>query len=179
MISRFTISMVTEPETNALLRIVSTLGRHRLEIESLASTLAARRDSYRHTVVVRAEAERVRRAMKQLDSALGVLEATWCAMDQAVDREMALYKLSVDLAGGGDALETVVTGSRARILIAGADYVVVEKTGTSDEISELFESLERFGVMEFVRSGQATVSRPPSEVALDGHHQIQMKSGAS
>jgi acetolactate synthase-1/3 small subunit len=171
--------MVTEPETNALLRIVSTLGRHRLDIESLTSTVAGGGGAYRHTVVVRAATEKVRRVMKQLESAIGVLDAAWYPIDEAIDREMALYKLSVDLVAGGDALESVITRSRARIVLAGADYVIVEKTGGRDEINELFDSLERFGVMEFVRTGQATLTRPPSEAALDGHHQIHMESGTS
>ena len=156
----FTISMLTEKEAGVLLRILSTLGRHRLQIESFASTAASIPGLYRHTAVVRAQPDRVRRAMKQLSSALGVVEANYYPQGDTVDRELGLYKLSVDLAEGGEALERLVRETRARTVLAGAGYVVVEKTGSQEELEELFHNLEPFGVMEFVRSGQTTVTRP-------------------
>lgn len=163
---QFTISMLTEKEVSALLRIVATLGRHRLQIESFASTTVGEAGLYRHTVVVRAKPDRVRRVMKQLSSALGVLEAECYSQGDTVDRELGLYKLSVDLAGGGEALERLVCQTRARIVLAGPDGVVVEKTGSQEELEEFFNSLEPFGVMEFVRSGQTTVTRPMAETVV-------------
>ena len=163
---QFTISMLTEKEASALLRVVATLGRHRLQIESFASTTVGTAELYRHTVVVRATPDRVRRVMKQLSSALGVVEADYYSQGETVDRELGLYRLSVDLAGGGEALERLVRQTRARIVLAGSDYVVVEKTGSPDELEELFNSLEPFGVMEFVRSGQTTVTRPMAETVV-------------
>jgi acetolactate synthase-1/3 small subunit len=161
--SRFTISLLTEREAGVLLRLVATLGRHRLRIESLATTALGASGLYRHTVSVEAAPDRVRRAMKQLDSSVGVLEARYDAKGRTIDRELGLYRLSIDLAAGGEALERLVRQTRARIVEAGPDYVVVEKTGDREELEELFGSLEPFGVMEFVRSGQATVSKPIAE----------------
>jgi acetolactate synthase-1/3 small subunit len=160
MDAQFTISMLTERETSALLRIVATLGRHGLQIESLVTSAAGMAELYRHTVVVRAQPDRVRRAMKQLSSALGVVEANYYSQGDTVDRELGLYKLSVDLAEGGEALERIVLRTRARVILAGPGHVVVEKTGSREELDDLFGSLEPFGVMEFVRSGQTTVTRP-------------------
>jgi len=161
---QFTISMLTEREGSALLRVVSTLGRHRLNIESLASAVAGAgsgtADLYRISVVVRGSGEGVRRAVKQLDSALGVLQADYFSSGETVNRELGLYKLSVDLEAGGEALERLVRQTRARMVLAGPDYVVIEKTGSQVELEDLFESLEPFGVMEFARSGQVTVTRP-------------------
>ncbi len=167
---QFTISMLTEKASSALLRIVSTLARHRLQIESLTSAAAASSDLYRHTVVVRAEPDHVRRAMKQLDTALGVLQADYYPQGATVDRELGLFKLSVDLASGGDSLERLVRRSRAKVVLAGPDYVVIEKTGSREEIEELLTSFEPFGVMEFVRSGQTTVTKPMAAVMV--HEEI-------
>jgi acetolactate synthase-1/3 small subunit len=166
--SEFTISLVTEQDAAVLLRVVSTLGRHRLEISSF--TTIAIGDSgggmYRHTAAVIGEADRVRRAMKQLGSALGVLEARYCRGGETIDRELGLYTLSMDLAAGGAALKDTVTRNGARVVVAGADYIVIEKTGSREEVEDLFKSLEPFGVMEFVRSGQTTVTKPVAEAMV-------------
>jgi acetolactate synthase-1/3 small subunit len=37
---------------------------------------------------------------------------------------------------------------------------VVEKTGNEKEIQQLFQELERFGMLEFVRSGMVAVTKP-------------------
>ena len=160
---QFTISILTVNETSALLRLTACLSRHRVHIESLTMTQGEVSDVYRHTIVVRADPECVRRTVKQIESGVGVLRAEYHAEGETVDREVALYKLSVDGVAGGKSLEKLVRNSRARVLVAGSGYVVVEKTGHKDEIEELFSSLEPFGVMEFVRSGRVAVTKPAPE----------------
>lgn len=155
---RFTISVLTVREASALLRVIATIGRHRLGIESVASGDAGDAELSRHTVVVRAAPDRIRRAMKQLGSALGVVEADYYPEGETLDREMALYKLSVDLAAGGEALERLVRQRRARVVLGGPDYVVIEKTGGGEEIDELLRRLEPFGVIEFARTGRVRVT---------------------
>ena len=68
---QFTISVLTENETSALIRLTACLGRHRVHIESLTITESEVSDVYQHTIVVRAEPERIRRAMKQIGAAVG------------------------------------------------------------------------------------------------------------
>jgi len=156
---QYTLSVLTENETSSLLRLTTCLARHRLEIESFTCAAADQSDLYRHTVVVRAPPDRIRRAVKQISAFVGVLETHYQSDGETVDREVALYRLSVDAGAVGDSLQKLVRTSRARILVAGQDYVVVEKTGHGGEIQELFEKLEPFGVTEFVRSGRVMVTR--------------------
>ena len=40
------------------------------------------------------------------------------------------------------------------------DYTVIEKTGHTNETQKLFEELEPFGILEFVRSGPVSISKP-------------------
>ena len=163
---KYTLSVVTENETSALLRLATCLARHRVEIESFTCAAGDQSDLYRHTVVVRAHPDRIRRAIKQIGACVGVLSVHYQSDGATVDREVALYKLSVDASAVGNSLQKLVRSSRARILVAGQDYVVVEKTGHGDEIQELFENLEPFGVTEFVRSGRVMVTKSqPTSVA--------------
>lgn len=158
MEQRFTISVLTVKGAGALLRMIATIGRHQLRIESVASADAGEGELSRHTVVVRAAPDRIRRAMKQMGSELGVVEADYYPEGATLDRELAVYKLSVDLASAGAPLEKLVRQRRARVVLGGPGYVVIEKTGTGEEIEELLGQLEPFGVIEFARTGRVRVT---------------------
>jgi acetolactate synthase-1/3 small subunit len=165
MDSQFVVSALTEKEVSSLLRVTACLGRHNVEIDSLCCTNGRGDDVYQHTLVVNATPDRVRRAVKQIGACVGVLEVHYHAVEDTLDREVALFRLSVDAASLGNSLAKVVRSGRARILVAGQGYVVLEKTGSRDEIEEFSNNLEPFGVMEFVRSGKVTVTKPRPKLA--------------
>ncbi len=157
---QFTVSALTENDSSSLLRLAACLGRHRVKIESFTCTNGGKSKLYQHTIVVRATPERVRRAVKQIGAAMGVLDVNFHRDEETHERQVALFKLSLDATAIGSSLGKIVRTSRARILVAGSGYVVVEKTGSQREIEELLGSLEPFGVMEFVRSGSISVTKP-------------------
>lgn len=157
--SQFTLSIRTENEPGALLRLTMALARHRIRIESLTSTSDESAGVSRHIVLVRARPEGVRRAMKQIQVAMGVLAAKAYPEGETIDREVALYKLSVESLQGADELRNLVRARRARVLVRAEDCVIIEKTGCGREIEEFYESLQPFGVMEFVRTGRVMVTK--------------------
>ena len=162
---QFSVSALTENDIGSFLRVAACFGRHRVVIESFSCTNGEESGVYRHSLVVRATPDRIRRAIKQIGASVGVLAASYRPVEDTVDREVALFKLSVDGAAIGNSLARIVRTSRARILIMGEGYVVLEKTGTADEIEELSENLQHFGVMEFERSGKVSVTKPRPEFA--------------
>jgi acetolactate synthase-1/3 small subunit len=74
-------------------------------------------------------------------------------------QEIALYKVSTDLLFESDKVEKIVRRSGARILEVTREYVVIEKTGHSDETQQLFDELNVFGVTQFIRSGRVAITR--------------------
>jgi acetolactate synthase I/III small subunit len=160
----YTLSILTERESGALVRLTMALARHRIAIDSLTTTTE---DSgvYRHVIGVTAAPDRVRRAMKQIEAAVGVLTGEYFAGGETVDREVALFKVDVGGIQEGDALRELVRARRARVLVQSGDYVIIEKTGYGQEIVEFSGSLRPFGVIEYVRSGRVMVTRTgPAEL---------------
>ena len=51
----------------------------------------------------------------------------------------------------------------ARILEITREYTVIEKTGHEEETQALFEGLNTFGVLQFIRSGRIAITRSPIE----------------
>lgn len=174
---QFTLSILTESEPVALIRLTTTLARHRIGIVSMTSTWE-NSDIARHIVLVRARPESVRRSMKQIQAAVGVLAADWYPEGQTIDREVALYKLSLDGIRDPDAFRDLVRNGRARVLVRGEDYLIVERTGCGREIEAFCEALRPFGVMEFVRSGRVMVTKAgPAELTGVGASSGQRLNG--
>ena len=62
-----------------------------------------------------------------------------------------------------DTVEKIVRKASARILEITREYVVIEKTGHKEETQALFEELNEFRVLQFIRSGRVALSRDPIE----------------
>jgi len=60
-------------------------------------------------------------------------------------------------------IEKIVRNAGARILEITREYTVIEKTGHKEETQALFEELNKFKVMQFIRSGRVALTRDPIE----------------
>ncbi len=156
----FTVSVFTESQDGVLNRLVDTLSKRRLRIESLTSCECEVAGVYRHTIVLAATDDQIRKVVKQIEKNVDALKAFYHADNETVHQEIALYKLPIEAMLEGDCLENIVRRFQARILALESDYVVIEKTGHEDETRELLDKLEPFGVMEFARSGRVAITKP-------------------
>ena len=78
-------------------------------------------------------------------------------------QEIALYKVPTEALYDSDTVETIVRKASARILEITREYVVIEKTGHKEETQALFNELNQFKVMQFIRSGRVALTRDPIE----------------
>jgi len=62
-----------------------------------------------------------------------------------------------------DQIERLIRSHNARILEITPEYIVIEKTGHKEETQELFQRLNEFGVLQFIRSGRIAITRSPIE----------------
>ena len=45
------------------------------------------------------------------------------------------------------------------------EFTIIEKTGHKEETQRLFDELEPYGILEFVRSGRVAITKPMKEFA--------------
>jgi acetolactate synthase-1/3 small subunit len=76
-----------------------------------------------------------------------------------VHQEIALYKIATESFVDGSA-EHIVRNHHARILTVDKEFTIIEKTGQPEELQDLFNELDQYGVLEFVRSGRVAISKP-------------------
>lgn len=163
MKQEFIITIYSENHIGLLNRITINFTRRKMNIESLTVSESAIRGISKFTIVVNEEEDRVKKVVGQLEKVVEVLKAFYHTNDEMVFQEIALYKVQTDTLYDSDQVERMVRKAGARILEITREYTVIEKTGHKEETQELFDALNQFGVLQFIRSGRVAITRDPIE----------------
>lgn len=164
-ISCYTLSVFSENKVGLLNRITIAFTRRKINIESLTVSDSEEPGVHRYTIVVNETLDKVKKLVKQLERHVEVYRAVYHANEETVYQEIALYKVPINARHNGASLEEIVRKNHARILSVESDFMIIEKTGHKEETHELFELLKPFGLMEFVRSGRVSVTKPMKRFA--------------
>lgn len=163
MKQEFIITIYSENHIGLLNRITINFTKRKMNIESLTVSESAIKGISKFTIVVNEEEDRVKKVVGQLEKVVEVLKAFYHTNDEMVFQEIALYKVQTDTLYDSDQVERMVRKAGARILEITREYTVIEKTGHKEETQELFEALNQFGVLQFIRSGRVAITRDPIE----------------
>ncbi|MDP4184170.1 MAG: acetolactate synthase small subunit [Bacteroidota bacterium] len=163
MLKEFIISVYTENHIGLLNRITIIFTRRKVNIESLTVSESAIKGISKFTIVVHIPEERVKTIVAQIEKQVEVLKAFYHTEEEMIYQEVALYKVSTDILTSSNQIESLVRQHNARILEVTHDYTVIEKTGHKEETQELFNQLNQFGVLQFIRSGTIAITRSPFE----------------
>ena len=163
MKQEYIITVFSEDHIGLLSRITIVFTRRKINIDSLTVSESAIAGVFKFTIVIRETADRVEKVVGQLEKIVDVLKVFANTNDEMIYQEIALYKVSTEFLFESDDVEKIVRNSGARILEVTREYVVIEKTGHSDETQRLFDELNVFGVTQFIRSGRVAITRSTIE----------------
>ena len=163
MKNEFIIIIYSENHIGLLTRITIVFTRRKINIESLTVSESAIKGIYKFTIVVKSNQDQVKKVVGQIEKIVDVLKAFYHTNEEMIYQEIALYKVSTQSLYESDLIERIVRNSGARILEITREYTVIEKTGHKEETQELFEQLNKFKVMQFIRSGRVALTRDPIE----------------
>lgn len=156
----YTLSVFTENRIGVLHRIITVFTRRHLSIDSFTTSETEVSGIFRFIVVLETDPIMAEKVRKQLEKIIGVIRAFALKQEDIVQQELALYKIKTDKLGNGK-LEAIIRDNNARVLSFETDYVMIEKTGLSEETIQLFHQLTPFGVLGFSRSGTIAISKKP------------------
>jgi acetolactate synthase-1/3 small subunit len=160
MKQEFTIIIFSENHVGLLNQVTTVFTRRQINIESLTTSESAISGIHKFTVVVFTTREQVDKLVAQLDKKIDVLKAFVFSADEVIHQEIALYKVTTEaLLNSNGSVEKLVRQYGARIIEVTRDYTVIEKSGQKHETQELFEKLDKFGVLQFTRSGRIAVTK--------------------
>jgi len=163
MTQEYIISVYSENHIGLLTRITIVFTRRKVNIESLTVSESAIKGVYKFTIVIRSTEHQVVKIVGQIEKLIDVLKAFYHTNDEMIYQEIALYKVATEALYESDTIEKVVRNAGARILEITREYTVIEKTGHKEETQALFEELNKYKVMQFIRSGRVALTRDPIE----------------
>ncbi|QKZ11434.1 acetolactate synthase small subunit [Spirosoma sp. KUDC1026] len=156
----YTICIFTQNTIGLLNRITIIFTRRRLNIESLTVSETERKGVSRFTIVIKSESrEEVEKLVRQIRKIVEVMAVFGYLNDEIVFNEIALFKIATPLGAKSLDVETINKQYKAWVVYWGLDYVVIEKTGSEDDIFGFFEYLKQYEILEFVRSGRVAVGK--------------------
>ena len=158
MEQQYTISILVNNKPGVMVRLGQTFARRGFNVESLVVSPAHDPRMSRMTVVVQGDPETFDQILRQLNKLVDVINAVHHQADNAVEREMALFKLEVSPERRAEVFQ-IIDVFRAKTVDVGENSLIVETTGSSSKIDALERLLATMGLREMVRTGKLLMAR--------------------
>ncbi|MFC5044882.1 acetolactate synthase small subunit [Aquimarina hainanensis] len=161
----YTISVYTENNIGLLNRISAIFLKRRINLDSFTASVSEIKDVFRFTIVVSVTEEQVRKIITQIEKQIEVIKAFYHRDDETIYQETALFKISSKLLFEERQIQNVIKESNAQIVTVTPEFFVLEKTGRRYEVEALYDKLEPYGLMQFVRSGRIAVTKEKMHIS--------------
>lgn len=161
----YTISIYTENNVGLLNRISAIFQRRHINIESINSSSSEIKSVSRITLLVKVTEEQVKKIIGQIEKQVEVIKAFYHTDEETIYQESCLFKLSTDLLTDNDEIQTIINQSKSRVINVNKNFFVLEKSGTKEEVEELYHILDKHGIMQFVRSGRIAITKDEMPVS--------------
>ncbi|WP_088341062.1 acetolactate synthase small subunit [Robiginitalea sediminis] len=155
----FTISVYSENHVGLLHRISGIFLKRHINIESLNVSKSEIDDVSKFTIVVYTTERWTTHIVAQIEKQVEVIKAYYHTDDETIYQESALFKIASHLLFDERQIQNIIKDSHSQIVTVSRDFFVLAKTGRRHEIDQMYQELEPFGIMQFVRSGRITVTK--------------------
>lgn len=162
---KYTLLIYTENHVGLLNRISIIFTRHKVNIESLNTSPSMHPGLHSFVITINTTADKAEHLRKIIEKQVEVFKAFLYEEKQVIAQEVALFKVATKGISANNILEQIMRSSNARIISMEPEFIVIEKTGKQDEISELLEQLSIYDVREFIQSGRVIVTKPMGKLS--------------
>lgn len=159
----YTVTVYSENQVGLLNQISIIFTRRNLNIWSLSVSASAIEGVHKFTIACRTSQSRIDAVVKQIEKRIDVLKAFYYTNDQIIYQEVALYKVPTEKLLDCADFEDLIRKHNAQILEINRTFAVIQKTGHCSQTQELYDDLNKFGVLQFVRSGRVAVTKSELE----------------
>src|SRR5215470_7141510 len=158
-----TLSVLVENKPGVLAHVAGLFSRRAFNITSLSVGPTTDERVSRMTIVVDGASTPVDQVHKQLEKLVRVLKVVELHEDAAVERELALIKVTAQPELRPELLD-LAAAFRANVVDLGDETVVLEVMCSPGKLDSMLGELERFGVLELVRTGLIAIGRGSSTI---------------
>jgi acetolactate synthase I/III small subunit len=150
------VTVLLEDRLITFNRAVGLIRRRNLPVRSIAVGPTTTPGVSRLTIMIQSDEATANRAVQQLQKVVGVREAAAFAAQDGVARELALVKVRAAADRYAELLD-VVQLYHASVIDDTPDAVIVELTGSEAFVVSCIRALERFEILDVVRSGAIAI----------------------
>lgn len=164
----YTIIVHSENFSGILNQIAAVFTRLQVNIESLNVSASSMKNVHKFTISCKTTAKNIDKILKQINKKLDVINASCYTDEDIFQSEIALFKISTDEFQNWEDTSRLLRGYNTHIVEVTPEYLVVELSGSGDDIDSLYRELDRINcVRQFVRSGKIAVTASSQEKVND------------
>jgi acetolactate synthase I/III small subunit len=169
------LSLLVENHPGVLNKVSSMIRRRGMNITSLTVGETDDDSVSRMTIAVDVGRAQADQAVKQLYKLIEVVKISDITEDPLVDRELVLVKVAASRGDRSELLQ-VVDIFKAKIADVGTESMVLEMSGSEDQVDTFLELIRPFGIREVARSGTVAMLRGRDGLRLSSKHQARSVS---
>ena len=158
---KYTVSIYTENSVGLLNRISAIFQRRHINIESFNSSMTEIENVQRWTILVITSETFIKKIVGQINRQVEVIQSYYHTDEETIYQESCLFKIKSSLLFDDRQIQNIIKESNAIIVTVNAEFFVIEKSGRTHELDELYEKLNKYGILQYVRSGRIAVTKSP------------------
>jgi acetolactate synthase I/III small subunit len=152
-----TLTVYTENQVGLLNKIAIIFSRRKINLESFNSSPSEIEKIFRFTIVINETEAVVQNLVRQLEKIVDVFKVYNNTNDEIIWQQIALYKVPTAVIMKEVKVERLLREFGARAVVIRDDYTVFETTGQDEEVNKLLKELDKYGLIEFVRSSRIAI----------------------
>ena len=153
-----TIGLLVNDRPGVLVRIAQCFARRAYNIENLVVSPAHIPQCSRMTITSIGPAVELDQIILQLNKLVDVIHAKDYSGDNAITRELALFKVGCSVAERTEVLQ-ITEVFRGKTVDISEATITIEATGTTEKMDALESLLSKFDLKEMVRTGKVVMAR--------------------
>lgn len=122
------------------------------------------------TIVVRGDDYILEQIKKQLNKLIDVIKIVELNAEQSVFRELAMIKVNTTMETRASVIE-IVSIFRANIVDVSNETLTVEMTGDESKIQAFINLMDKYGIVEIVRTGLTAIERGSRQINNQKKHE--------
>lgn len=160
----YTLIIYSENYAGILNQITAVFTRRQVNIETLNVCSSSTPGVHKYTITCYCKREMAEMLVKQIEKKIDVLQANCFVDEEIFILETSLLKLSSPMVLADQDISRIVRRFDARFVEVNPIYTIVEKTGITQDVLDLFHQLDDIGcVLQFVRTGRIAVTKSSIE----------------
>ncbi|MFC1584011.1 acetolactate synthase small subunit [Fibrobacterota bacterium] len=152
------ISLLVNNRPGVLIRIALVFARRGYNLESVVVSPSHDPSFSRMSMVASGEEKILEQIIKQLNKLVDVIHATDHTAEKVVEKELALIKVNFPVETRTEILQ-ILEHFKCSTIDITETTLMVQITGSSEKLDAIHAMLDKYGIIESVRSGKLIMAR--------------------